>query len=593
MTTRAPAPTGTEAWGELVRDWSAWLARPHPVALPAPPATEPAAVDALDRLAHAGIAQLTFGLSPASLAGAWSDWLAHLVMSPAKQAGLAHRAVREAARLAMSGVTPGPDGAPEGDRRFGAPEWRSWPFAAMAEGFLAAQGWWQEATTGVRGLSAHHEQVVSFLARQMLDVACPTNHPLTNPEVLARTTREGGANLARGVLNLLDDAERLVAGRPPAGAERFRPGETVAVTPGAVVLRTPLAELIQYAPATETTHAEPVLIVPAWIMKYYILDLSPQNSLVRHLVGQGHTVFILSWRNPGAEDRDLGMDDYRRLGVMAALDAIGRMMPGRRVHAAGYCLGGTLLSIAAAAMARDGDDRLASVTLFAAETDFDEAGELMLFVDDSQITFLEDVMWAQGYLDSRHMAGAFQLLRSYDLVWSRAMREYLLGERGGMTDLMAWNADGTRLPARMHSQYLRELFLNDALAEGRYVVGSGPVALRDIDAPMFVVGTERDHIAPWRSVYKIRLLADTDITFVLTSGGHNAGIVSEPGHPRRHFRIATFPHGMDYIGPDAYLATAPVAEGSWWPAWEAWLAAASSGMVPAPGMGAPDRCMGA
>jgi poly(3-hydroxyalkanoate) synthetase len=246
---------------------------------------------------------------------------------------------------------------------------------------------------------------------------------------------------------------------------------------------------------------------------------------------------MISWKNPAPEDRDLGMEDYRTLGVMSALDAIDAIVPNRKVHAVGYCLGGTLLSIAAASMARDADERLATLTLLAAQTDFTEAGELMLFINESQLAFLEDMMWEQGFLDSRQMAGAFQMLRSNDLIWSHIVHDYLLGGRQAMTDLMAWNADATRLPYRMHSEYLRRLFLDNDLAEGRFVAGGAPVTLTDIGAPIFAVGTELDHVAPWRSTYKINLQAKTEVTYLLTNGGHNAGIVSEPGHPGRHFRM--------------------------------------------------------
>jgi polyhydroxyalkanoate synthase len=441
--------------------------------------------------------------------------------------------------------------------------------------------------TDVRGVLPQHEKMVAFGTRQWLDMFSPSNFLLSNPEVLERTRAEGGMNLVRGAWNFLEDTERAVAGRKRVGTEAFRVGREVAVTPGKVVYRNRLIELIQYSPTTARVRPEPILIVPAWIMKYYILDLSPHNSLVRYLTEQGYTVFMISWKNPGPEDRELSMEDYRELGVMAALDAVVAIMPERKVHAVGYCIGGTLLAIAAAAMARDSDERLVSASFFAAQTDFTEAGELMLFINESQLAFLEDVMWSQGFLDSRQMAGTFQLLRSNDLVWSRMVRTYLMGEREPMTDLNAWNADATRMPYRQHSQYLRRLFLDNDLAEGRYPAGGRPVALSDIRVPIFAVGTETDHVAPWRSVFKFHLLTEAEVTFLLTSGGHNVGIVSEPGHPRRHYRVATKRSADRYVGPDAWLEKVPLKDGSWWPEWVAWLGARSGAPMPPPPMGAP------
>ena len=270
---------------------------------------------------------------------------------------------------------------------------------------------------------------------------------------------------------------------------------------------------------------------------------------------------------------------------MDALDAVGSIVPERKVQAVGYCLGGTLLAIAAAAMARDGDDRLQSLTLLASETDFRESGEISLFIDESQLSWLEAGMWDKGYLDGRQMAGAFQMLNSRDLIWSRRVREYLLGERQALNDLMAWNADVTRMPYRMHSEYLRRLYLGNDLAEGRYRVGGRPVVIADIEVPMFIVGTVRDHVAPWPSVYKMHLLSDAELTFVLTSGGHNAGVVSEPGHPRRSFQIATRAVGERYVDAQLWRKENPMHEGSWWPAWQQWLAQRSTGRVAPPALG--------
>ena len=552
----------------------------------------PLGADTWDRVLHAALGRATLGVSPGALAQAWADWFVHLAMAPGKQGELVQKAARKQARLLRYAVrrTVEPETAPcidplPQDRRFDDPEWQDPPFNVLYQAFLLTQQWWHNATTGVRGVSKHHEDVVAFVARQLLDIASPSNFALTNPVVLRAAAEQSGANFQRGWLNLIEDWERAVAGRMPVGTEDFVPGRSVAATPGKVVLRNRLVELIQYEPTTETVHPEPILIVPAWIMKYYILDLSPHNSLVKFLVDRGHTVFILSWKNVGPDDRDLGLDDYRRLGVMPALQAIGDIVPNRQVHAVGYCLGGTLLATAAAAMARDGGDRLASITLLAAQTDFTEPGELELFIDESQVSFLEDIMWEQGYLDTKQMAGAFQLLRSNDLIWSRMVRTYLMGEREPMSDLMAWNADATRMPYRMHTEYLRDLFLHNDLAEGRFQVEGRPVAISDIRAPIFAVGTERDHVAPWRSVYKIALLADTDVTFLLTSGGHNAGIVSEPGHPRRRYRVGHKADDQPYVDPDTWAATAPVRDGSWWPEWQDWLVQRSGEPTTTPTMG--------
>jgi polyhydroxyalkanoate synthase len=365
-------------------------------------------------------------------------------------------------------------------------------------------------------------------------------------------------------------------------------GGNLAATPGKVVMRNELVELIQYAPATATVFAEPILIIPAWIMKYYILDLSSANSLVKYLVSKGHTVFIVSWKNPNASDRGLGMDDYLRLGVGATVDAVSSIVPGQKIHSVGYCIGGTLLSIAAATFAAAGDLRLASVTLLAAQQDFSEPGELSVFISPSQLDMLEAVMDRAGVLKSEQMGAAFALLRSRDLLWTPAVNTYLRGKREDPNDMMAWNADGTRMPCRMHREYLRTLYLNNQLALGEFEAAGRTVDLAAITVPLFVVGTETDHVAPWQSVYKARgLTRSADFTFLLTSGGHNAGIVSGPAHPRRRHRVRTWLNASDTLPADVWLETTPPQTGSWWPVWQDWLARHSTQTkVDPPSMGA-------
>ena len=530
----------------------------------------------IDLALNAALGRLTGYVSPAALAGAWQDWANHLLLSPAKQMELGVQAITNLQRWlqysasAMFGTAAEPVQPLAQDKRFNDPLWHAWPWNQISQGFLLTQQWWHRATSGVRGVSAHHSDVVTFITRQMLDGIAPSNFIATNPVAQQVTLASGGQNLLHGLLRAGTDLRRSFAGT--SAPVSYLPGRDVAITPGKVVVENHLIELLRYDPVTPQVHAVPLLVVPAWIMKYYILDLSPHNSLVRYLVEHGHTVYMISWKNPQADDRDLSLDDYRRLGVMAALDAVVRETGAPQVNACGYCLGGTLLAIAAAAMARDGDERLASVTLLAAQVDFTEPGELSLFIDESQVSFLEAVMWQQGYLDTRQMAGAFQLLRSNDLIWSRRLRHYLLDIPDHDNDLASWNADATRMPCRMHSQYLRHLFLKNSLASARLLVDGRPVSLTDIHIPIFAVGTMTDHVAPWRSVYKIIPLSDTSVTFLLTTGGHNAGVVSPPDKAGRSYQVSTHEHDGPYVDPDTWQAETRQREGSWWPAWEHWLA---------------------
>ena len=548
----------------------------------------------LDYGLQIAVSKFTGGISPASLMIAFSDWYFHLLIQPSKQIELLQLHQNNMLHLIeqyfghLSGDASGEYCAitTHKDKRFVGKSWQKFPYTFYYESFLLLQSWWHNAAMNVHGVSNHHENVVDFTIRQFLDMLSPSNSIFTNPEVQEATLEQKGENFIRGMQNFLDDFERKVTKKSPVGSENFIVGKNVATSLGKVIYRNKLIELIQYEPCTKKVYPEPVLITPAWIMKYYILDLIPKHSLVKYLVDKGHTVFMISWKNPTKKDEDLSMENYLNLGIMSALNIISTIVSQQKIHLVGYCLGGTLAAIATATLVRDEDCRLASMTLLAAQTDFNDPGELGLFIDESQIAFLESMMKEKGYLDAYQMAGAFQLLRSNDLIWSRLLHDYLLGVRKPLTDLMSWNADATRMPYKMHSEYLRKLFLHNELAEGQFLVEGQPIALTDISLPIFVVATERDHVSPWHSVFKINLLTDSDLTFVLTSGGHNVGIVSMPTTSVKHqYRITTFKKGEHFIDADNWYIHTEPKEGSWWAAFEKWLADHSSKKINPPEMG--------
>ncbi|NMM06564.1 poly-beta-hydroxybutyrate polymerase N-terminal domain-containing protein [Polaromonas sp.] len=569
---------------------------------------------ALDRAFHAQQAKASLGMSPISLSLAYADWALHLAASPGRQLLLAQHAAALLGQSMSRQPALGADGQPlpEKDPRFSDAGWSQWPFNALKNSFKSLDAWWSEAAQ-VGGVSRHHQHMVSFFTRQGLDALSPSNWPATNPEVLKQGHASHGQSWLKGYQRYAKDLHEQHSRRTNADADTlqaldFEVGKDVALTPGKVVFRNHLIELIQYTPTTPTVYPEPLLIVPSCIMKYYILDLSPENSMVRYLVGQGHTVFIMSWRNPDARDRDLGLQDYLQMGVMEAMAAVKSCTAAPRIHAIGYCLGGTFLGIVAALLGRRaalapanakapkrtlqalGDQQelpeLASVTLLAAQTDFSEPGELGVFIDDDQLQTLREEMARKGYMSGRQMAGSFQFLNSRDLIWSRNTRRYLLGQDEVGNDMMSWNADTTRLPERMHIEYLTALCLNNALAAGHYRVGGVGVALMDIKAPMLVVGTVRDHVSPWQSVYKLHLLTDTHISFILAAGGHNAGIVSEPGHAHRSYQMDSMEQGHGWTAPNEWQAKAPLHEGSWWEAMSAWLRERSGARVAPPAIDA-------
>ena len=534
----------------------------------------------LDKEFRAALSKTTKGMSPIALINAYIDWLAHLSISPGKQLLLLQSLFRKLSKIVKFGISsargkPVENPSKLEERVFNTEAWQGFPFNLFSQSYLMVKELVSEASNNVEGMSLDREELVAFINGQILEVISPANFPIINPDINAVIKEEKGKNLKRGLKNLIKDITK------PKHSEKapseFVVGENIAATPGKVVLQNRLIELIQYKPTTKEVNEEPVLIVPPWIMKYYILDLSERNSLVKYLVDQGKTVFLISWKNPTEEDRDMSMDDYLNMGFMESLEAVKTIIPDKKVNAVGYCIGGTLLSIGAAKLAQDHDDSLNSISLFTAQTDFTEPGEIKLFLNDSQLTFLESKMWKQGYLQGDDMGKAFKALRSADLIWGPRVQRYLLGKESSHNDLMTWNADSTRMPYRMHADYLRCLYLNNELAEGKFKVGGKPVHLADIEAPFFVVGTVTDHVAPWKSVFKIHRLAYSEITFLLTSGGHNAGIICGPSHPRRSYQIHTQKPSDKSIDSDTWVNSMESNPGSWWPVWDEWLDKKSSG----------------
>ncbi len=561
---------------------------------------EETATARLDRQVNTAAASLTFGMSPIALALAMTDWSLHLAAAPGRRMELASLAWERSLELGQkwrdtltdtasaAAETPPPQESLGLGLGLNHPALEKGMKQSWQMSMEIAQDWWREATK-VRGISPHHQQMNRFLLGQVFAMAEPVNWPLSHPEVLRTALESGGQSLVQGGGHFLRDVSKKMGFATHEEVSQFQVGVNIAVTPGTVVYSNHLVELIRYAPQTATVARNPILIVPSWIMKYYILDLSPHNSMVRYLVGQGHTVFILSWANPDETDRELSMSDYLQMGIFDVLKELGRLTDLAPVNTVGYCLGGTLLSIAVAALSRPAKvpgfeqmSPVASMSLLASQTDFTEPGEMGVLIDDSQVQLIEDLMADTGYLSGAQMAGSFQFLNSRDLVWNKRLNQYLLGVHESGTDMMAWNADVTRMPARMHGEYLNQFFLQNALAEGRYLVDGAPVSLLDIRVPLFVVGTVRDTVSPWQSVYKIHRLTRTDVTFILASGGHNAGIVSEPGHAKRSYQIYAQAVSDAAHSPADWQSRADSKEGSWWPAWNTWLAAYSGPEVPAP-----------
>jgi polyhydroxyalkanoate synthase len=467
-----------------------------------------------------------------------------------------------------------------GDRRFRDKAWTdNTLFDFIKQSYLLTARWLQGAVKQVDGVDERTARKVDFYTRQFVDAIAPSNFLLTNPEVLRATIESRGENLINGLKNLLDDLERgkgrLAIKMTDMAA--FRIGENIAVTPGKVVYQNDLLQLIQYEPTTATVKRRPLLIIPPWINKFYILDLRPANSFIRWAVGEGHTVFVISWVNPDERLAAKAFADYMREGPLAALDAIEQATGEQEANVIGYCLGGTLLASTLAYMAVKRDTRIKSATYFVAMVDFAEAGELSVFIDEEQLAALEERMNAKGYLEGRSMATTFNMLRANDLIWSFVVNNYLLGKSPFPFDLLYWNADSTRMPAAMHSFYLRKMYQENLLVKpGGITLDGVPIDLRKIKTPSFLLSTREDHIAPWGSTYAATQLYKGPVKFVLSASGHIAGVVNPPGSKYGHWENDHNPPT-----PEEWLAAATSVPDSWWPMWERWVLRYSGGEVPA------------
>ena len=467
------------------------------------------------------------------------------------------------------------------DRRFRDEAWKdSEVFDFIKQSYLLSARFVNDVVTHVDGLDAHTAQKVDFYARQFIDAMSPSNFLMTNPEVLRRTAETGGENLIKGLRNLLSDLER---GRGDlrikmTDMDAFRVGENISVSPGKVMFQNDLLQLIQYSPSTDKVQKRPLLIVPPWINKFYILDLRPKNSFVRWAVEHGHTVFMVSWVNPDEKLSQKSFEDYMKEGILAPLDAIEAATGERDINAIGYCLGGTLLASTLAYMSAHDDDRIKSATFFVTLMDFRESGELNVFIDEEQIKMLEEKMNKRGFLEGSEMATTFNMLRANDLIWSFVVNNYLMGNDPFPFDLLYWNADSTRMPAAMHSFYLRNMYQENRLIEagGISLLGT-PIDLTRIKVPAYFMSTREDHIAPWRATYRGTHLLSGQNRFVLAASGHIAGVVNPPeGGKYSHWINPDLPDD-----PETWFHGATEIAGSWWPDWQRWITALDKRQVPA------------
>ena len=467
-----------------------------------------------------------------------------------------------------------------GDNRFKDPDWSNGQFFDFwKQAYLITARWAEDLTRNTEGVDEKTRKKALFYLNQMLAALSPSNFPLTNPEVIRTTLATNAGNLVQGMAHFVQDLEQSkdLLRISQTDLSAFEIGRNLAVTAGKVVFQNDLIQLIQYAPATEEVYERPLLIVPPWINKYYILDLTPEKSFVKWAVAQGFTVFLVSWVNPDARLAQKTFEDYMHEGILAAIDAVIRQTGSSKINALGYCVGGTLLAATLAYMAAKGDDRVVSASFLAAQVDFSEAGDLLVFIDDAQLKALEEMMAEHGYLDGSRMAAVVNMLRPRDLIWPYVVNNYLLGKKPFPFDLLFWNADSTRLPAANHAFYLREFYHLNRLAKGEMQLGGVRLDLSRVTIPIYELFTRDDHIAPAASVFRGSKLFGGPVRHVMAGSGHIAGVVNPPAKTKYQF-WANGP--ADSL--QEWMATAAETAGSWWPDWASWLAAYSGAKVPAP-----------
>ncbi len=516
-------------------------------------------------------------LDPFNLKDLYGEWFTAAMQDPQKLLSAHADFLQKSLELYQHGAMSllGIESSPvieegRGDRRFRHEDWAKEPaFGYIKQSYLLASQWMRELVTDLDGLDDATAEKVRFFTERYLDAMSPTNFALTNPAVLEKIVETKGASLVHGLKNMLEDLERGkgMLQIQMTDTEAFELGKNVAVTPGKVVYQNRMFQLIQYTPTTETVLKRPLLVVPPWINKFYIMDLQPKNSLLRWLVGQGHTVFVISWVNPDESYRDTAFDDYLTEGVVNAVDVVQEITGESELNAIGYCIGGTLLTATLAYMKAVGDDRIKSATYFTTMLDFGDPGELGVFIDEEQIAGLEERMEQDGYLEGSSMAGAFNLMRANDLIWSFYINNYLLGNDPRPFDLLYWNSDSTRMPAKMHSWYLRNMYQNNLLSKpGALTIAGVPIDVSTIDIPVCFVSTVEDHIAPWKSTYVGAQLFSGPVRFILGGSGHIAGIINPPEAEKYDYRVTD---GLP-SDPDGWAQEAEKHPGSWWPEWQRW-----------------------